>query len=231
MLLHCTLSRKKYICYSLEYLSMKNKEMHNKKSFNSELAKRFRDLRNDKDLTDKLQLTKITDNKPLTQEKLAELLGVGRKLIQDIENCRRGISKRTAKIMADIFRYSNVDYLLDENVEHKSELDKLRTRWQRIKKNDALKLQIVSSLAELNGYSVEINEPKNNRKITIDEPMTDEEVDEVIPLLKNYYLFKKDNKIEFSLSLPDIYNLGDNMAEMFMSSIKWYLNIKQEYGK
>ena len=112
---------------------MKNKEKYNKTPYNSELAKRFKDLRNDKELTDKLQLTKKTDNKPLTQEKLAELLGVGRKLIQDMENCRRGISKRTAKNMADLFRYSNVDYLLDENAEHKSELDELRTRWQRIK--------------------------------------------------------------------------------------------------
>lgn len=191
--------------------------MSNSILYNKELAKRVRELRKENNFT---------------QEELAEKLSCSTQTIYNLENRKRPISKKMAKLMAssEVFNIPDVNYLLDENVKHKSKFDEFQSMWQRMKKNDALKLQIVSSLAELNGYNVEINEPKSDRMITIDEPITDEEIDVAITALKNYFLFKKDNKIEFSLSLPDAYNLGDNMAEMFMSSIKWYLNTKQEYG-
>lgn len=190
---------------------MENKKKYNKKTYNNVLAQRFQDLRIDKELTDELQLTKKTDNKALTQEKLAELLGVGVKLIQDMENCRRGISKRTAKNMAELFHYSNVDYLLDENVKHKSKYDEMQTSWRRINRENLLINEIVTSLAELNGYTVEIKQiPESGN------------VNDVLQIIKSFMVFKKNDKIEFSLSVSDVNIFGNYLSDVFESNIKWY---------
>lgn len=187
--------------------------MGKEKKYNSILANRFKEIRK--------------ENR-LTQLELAEILNCTDQYISDMENQKSEIKPNIARLMEYFFSVDS-NYLLDENAEHKSKLDELRASLQRTKKHNALKLQIVSSLAELNGYIVEINEPKNNRKITIDEPMTDEEVDEVIELYKEYLLFKKNNKVKFALSIFDAYNLGDNLSELFMANIKLYLDTKKEY--
>lgn len=193
--------------------------MSNNQNPNKELAKRFKTLR-------------IKNN--LTQEELAEKLDCSTQTIYNLENAKRPISKRMAKLISssEVFGILDVDYLLDENVQYKSVVEKLMFSWKKTTKENKRKMEIVITLAELNGYDVEFNEPKNNRIITYNsEPITDEEIYESISVLNEYVLLKKHGKVLYTLSILDVWNLGSNLSEIFMANVKLCNKTKTDYSE
>lgn len=170
--------------------------MKKKKIPNKELGNRVRALRKDA---------------KLTQEKLAEKLHFTEKYIGDLENGRRNITPQTAELMASLFR-CDANYLLDENVEYKSDIDKFNTLLNETTQENYLMFNAICSLAVLNGYDVEIQDIKGNNKIG-----------DVFLRMKEYMIFKKNGKKVFSLSLSKANQLGNNISEIFMSNINWYI--------
>ncbi len=150
----------------------------------------------------------------LTQEQLAEQLHFSAKYIGDLENARRNITPQTAELMANLFR-CDANYLLDETVEYKTAVDKFNAVLDETSHENYLMFNAICSLAALNGYDVEIQDIHGSGKI-----------EDVFSRMKEFMIFKRNGKKDFSLSLADANRFGNNLSEIFMSNIKW--NIKTE---
>ena len=150
----------------------------------------------------------------LTQEQLAEQLHFSAKYIGDLENARRNITPQTAELMANLFR-CDANYLLDETVEYKTAVDKCNAVLDETSHENYLMFNAICSLAALNGYDVEIQDIHGSGKI-----------EDVFSRMKEFMIFKRNGKKDFSLSLADANRFGNNLSEIFMSNIKW--NIKTE---
>jgi transcriptional regulator with XRE-family HTH domain len=150
----------------------------------------------------------------LTQEQLAEQLHFSAKYIGDLENARRNITPQTAELMANLFR-CDANYLLDETVEYKTAVDKFNAVLDEPSHENYLMFNAICSLAALNGYDVEIQDIHGSGKI-----------EDVFSRMKEFMIFKRNGKKEFSLSLADANRFGNNLSEIFMSNIKWNIKTK-----
>ena len=179
--------------------------MKNEPIYNKILAKRFREMREDA---------------KLTQEQLASKLHISPVQVYNYEKARRRITEQTADLMAMIFSI-DASYLLDETVEYKTAAEKFKTEFQAIlnKCNQEARYMYntICCLAFLNGYDVKIKDIESeSRKIIKTGNGTFEEC------FNDYMVFSRNGKNEFSLSLEDAKNLGNNLSDIFMSNIKWY---------
>lgn len=176
--------------------------MKNDKKPNKELGNRVRELRNSKNLT---------------QDALAKKLNYTTKYIGDLENARRRITPQAAELMANLFRI-DANYLLDETVKYKSDIDKFNCLLGESEKENALIINTICSLAALNGYNVEIQDLQGNNG--------ENNINDYFKRRKEFIAFYRNGKKEFSLSFDDANRFGNIISENFMSYIKW--NIKQE---
>ena len=156
----------------------------------------------------------LREDAKLTQEQLAEQLHFSAKYIGDLENARRNITPQTAELMASLFR-CDASYLLDETVEYKTAVDKFNSVLDETSHENYLMFNAICSLAALNGYDVEIQDLHGSGKI-----------EDVFSRMKEFMIFKRNGKKEFSLSLEDANRFGNNLSEIFVSHIKW--NIRKE---
>lgn len=153
----------------------------------------------------------------LTQEQLAEQLHFSAKYIGDLENARRNITPQTAELMASLFR-CDANYLLDETVEYKTAVDKFNAVLDEISQENNLMFNALCSLAVLNGYDVEIQDIRGGSG----------QIEDVFSRMKEFMIFKRNGRKEFSLSLEDANRFGNHLSENFMSMIKW--NVKNRTG-
>ena len=109
----------------------------------------------------------------------------------------------------------DANYLLDETVEYKTAVDKFNAVLDETSHENYLMFNAICSLAALNGYDVEIQDIHGSGKI-----------EDVFSRMKEFMIFKRNGKKDFSLSLADANRFGNNLSEIFMSNIKW--NIKTE---
>ena len=170
--------------------------MKNKKEPNKILGGRVRELR------------KMAD---MTQEELAEKLHFSSKYIGDMENARRSITEQTADAMAMIFEI-DANFLLDVNTQYKTSVEKfnteLRTALKKASREHYLMHTAIFALAALNGYDVEVQEFPQG-----------EQVEEVFSKMKEYMIFRRNGKKEFSLSHHDSNRFGNSISEMFMAML------------
>ena len=186
--------------------------MKNEAIYNKELAKRFRTLREDAELT---------------QEQLASRLHISPVQVYNYEKARRRITEQTADLMAMIFSI-DASYLLDETVKYRTAAEKIKTEFQTAineSNQEAYYMyNAICCLAALNGYTVEI---KGKSDIAND-------LRKVLPTgkgkigdsFKEYMVFYRNGKKEFSLSLEDANHFGNHINDIFLSHIKW--NVKTE---
>lgn len=156
----------------------------------------------------------LREDANLTQEELAEKLHYCVGTIQAWENARRNITQQNAELMASLFR-CDANYLLDETIEYKTAVDKFNSVLDETSHENYLMFNAICSLAALNGYDVEIQDIHGSGKI-----------EDVFSRMKEFMIFKRNGKIEFSLSLEDANRFGNNLSEIFVSHIKW--NIRKE---
>jgi len=186
--------------------------MKNEKIYNKELAKRFRTLRTDAELT---------------REQLASRLHISPAQVYNYEKARRRITEQTADLMAMIFSI-DASYLLDETVKYRTAAEKFKTELQtamnEIDQDAYYMYNAIGLLATLNGYTVEIkgkSDIANDIRKTVSTGKGT-----IADAYKEYMIFYRNGKKEFSLSLADANRFGNIISENFMSYIKW--NIKQE---
>lgn len=161
---------------------------------NKELAKRVRELR---------------ISKKLTQKELANKLNYSEKYISDWENCRRRITRINAELLSHIF---NIDpnYLLDEKIEYKSDIDKFNVLLHEAKTESVIMASAIYFLAQLNGFNVTLSEFENHPNI-----------ENYFQARKEYMTFYKNQKKIFSLSDSEVIKIGNNLSEILMSTLKW----------
>ena len=119
-----------------------------------------------------------------------------------------------AKQFARIFGIEE-NYFLDVNTEYPTQIDKFNALLNETSHENYLMFNAICSLAALNGYDVEIQDIHGSGKI-----------EDVFSRMKEFMIFKRNGKKDFSLSLADANRFGNNLSEIFMSNIKW--NIKTE---
>jgi len=174
--------------------------MENKKNNNEILGERLNEYRK--------------KNK-LSQQALADMVGYSSfQSISNIENGKQPIKKDMAKQFARIFGIEE-SYFLDVNTKYPTQIDKFNAILNETSHENYLMFNAICSLAALNGYDVEIQDIHGSGKI-----------EDVFSRMKEFMIFKRNEKIEFSLSLTDANRFGNNLSEIFMSNIKW--NIKTE---
>ena len=168
---------------------MKTKKIPNKK-----LGERVRELRKASNLT---------------QEQLADKLNFSGKYIGDLEKGRRNITPQTAQLMANLFG-CDPKYLLDENVTDKSTIDTLNKALTQITYESHLMINAIISLAELNGYEVEVMDMWKSNSLH-----------ESFSKMNEYIIFNKNGEKEFSMSLKEAILFGNNLSSIFEANIKF----------
>ena len=163
----------------------------------------------------------------LTQEQLAEQLHFSAKYIGDLENARRNITPQTADLMAMIFSI-DASYLLDETVKYRTAAEKFKTEFQTAinesNQETYYMYNAICCLAALNGYTVEI---KGKSDIANDvRKVLSTGKGKIGDSFKEYMVFYRNGKKEFSLSLEDANHFGNHINDVFLSHIKW--NVKTE---
>ena len=179
------------------------------------------------------KLVKLRTDKNLSQEQLAELIEKNggkcssANYISMMETAKRPISKNMAYCLARIFEIDAI-YLLDENIDYKTASEKFRsdlqTAMNEIDQDAYYMYNAIGLLATLNGYTVEIkgkSDIANDIRKTVSTGKGT-----IADAYKEYMIFYRNGKKEFSLSLADANRFGNIISENFMSYIKW--NIKQE---
>ena len=178
--------------------------MKNEIIYNKELAKRFRELREDAELT---------------QEQLASKLHISPVQVYNYEKARRRITEQTADLMAMIFSI-DASYLLDETVKYRTAAEKFKTEFQTAindSNQEAFYMDAaIYYLAALNGYTVEI---KDIAAETAKAIATGNGT--IADCFKEYMIFSRNGKKEFSLSLEDARQYGNILAENFMTYTDW----------
>lgn len=185
--------------------------MKNEVFYNKELAKRFRKLREDA---------------KLTQEQLAHKLHISPVQVYNYEKARRRITEQTADLMAMIFSI-DANYLLDETVQYRTAADKFKSEFQsamnEINQEAYYMYNAICCLAALNGYTVEIK-GKADIANDIGKALSTGK-GKIADSFKEYMVFYRNGKKEFSLSLEDANHFGNHINDVFLSHIKW--NIKE----
>lgn len=161
------------------------------------------------------RLSKYRKKYKLSQQALADMVGYSSfQSISNIENDKQPIKKDMAKQFARIFSIDE-NYFLDLNIKYPTQIDKFNALLNETSHENYLMFNAICSLAALNGYDVEIQDIHGSGKI-----------EDVSSRMKEFMIFKRNGKKEFSLSLEDANRFGNNLSEIFMSNIKW--NIKTE---
>lgn len=161
------------------------------------------------------RLRKYRKKYKLSQQALADMVGYESfQSISNIENDKQSIKKDTAKQFARIFGIEE-DYFLDLGTKYPTKIDKFNALLNETSHENYLMFNAICSLAALNGYDVEIQDIHGSGKI-----------EDIRSRMKEFMIFKRNGKKEFSLSLEDANRFGNNLSEIFMSNIKW--NIKTE---
>lgn len=174
--------------------------MKNEQNYNEILGKRLSDYRKKNNLS---------------QQALADMVGYSSfQSISNIENGKQPIKKDMAKQFARIFGIDE-SYFLDVNTEYPTQIDKFNALLNETSHENYLMFNAICSLAALNGYNVEIQDIHGSGNI-----------EDLSSRMKEYMIFKRNGKREFSFSLADANRFGNNLSEIFMSNIKW--NIKTE---
>lgn len=179
------------------------------------------------------RLKKLRKENGYTQEQLAELVDCSSKYISDMEkeNPTRRISENMAFRFAQVFGI-NKDWLLDENTEfktasekiiaeNKAEMKKFQSAINTANQEAYYMNKAIVCLAALNGYTVEIKDIASETAKTIAAGSGT-----IADCFKDFMVFYRNGKKEFSLSLEDANHFGNHINDVFLSHIKW--NIKTE---
>lgn len=145
----------------------------------------------------------------LTQPQLAERLNFTGKYIGDLESARRNITPQTAQLMANLFG-CDPKYLLDESVEDKNTVDTLNNALAQITLENHLMINAIVSLAELNGYEVEVMDMWKSNSLH-----------ESFSKMNEFIIFNKNGEKEFSMSLKEANLFGNNLSSIFEANIKF----------
>lgn len=179
------------------------------------------------------RLKALRNEKDISQEELAELIeNNGGKCssanyVSMMETAQRSISKSMAHCLARIFEI-DASYLLDETVEYRTAAEKFKTEFQAAineSNQEAYYMyNAICCLAALNGYTVEI---KGKSDIANDvRKVLSTGKGKIGDSFKEYMVFYRNGKKEFSLSLEDANHFGNHINDVFLSHIKW--NVKTE---
>lgn len=180
------------------------------------------------------RLKKVREKRGLKQEDLIDIIikNGGKcssaNYISMMEN-----SRSPSKPLADALAKGlgiNARYLLDETYPYETKEDEKQAELKEIyDKNISFLYDVnqeayyickaISCLALLNGYTVEMDMPNKIQELLTTGNGTFADV------LKEYMIFYRNGKKEFSLSPDDVNRLGNNLSDIFMSHIKW--NIKK----
>ena len=162
------------------------------------------------------RLSEYRKKNSLSQQALADMVGYSSfQSISNIENGKQPIKKDMAKQFARIFGIEE-NYFLDVNTEYPTQIDKFNALLNETSHENYLMFNAICSLAALNGYDVEIQDMHGSGKI-----------EDVFSRMKEYMIFKRNGKNEFSLSLEDANHFGNHINDDFLSHIKW--NVKTEW--
>lgn len=179
------------------------------------------------------RLKALRNEKDISQEELAELIeNNGGKCssanyVSMMETAQRSISKSMAHCLARIFEI-DASYLLDETVEYRTAAEKFKTEFQAAinesNQETYYMYNAICCLAALNGYTVEI---KGKSDIANDvRKVLSTGKGKIGDSFKEYMVFYRNGKKEFSLSLEDANHFGNHINDVFLSHIKW--NVKTE---
>ena len=195
--------------------------MGNEQNYNEILGKRLSECRTKYRKNKNLPPNEIDkkENK-LSQQELADMVGYSSfQSISNIEKGRQPIKKDMAKQFARIFGIDE-NFFLDVNTEYPTQIDKFNAVLDKTSHENYLMFNAICSLAALNGYNVEIKDIAAEITKTIATGGT------FADCYKDYMVFSRNGKKEFSLSLEDANHFGNHINDVFLSHIKW--NIKTE---
>lgn len=184
---------------------------NSKEKYNLALAKRFKSIR-------------IQAN--LTQKKFAKELFVTPQQISNYENGRKRITEQIAHSAAMICGIDE-KYLLDESVEYPTKLDEVNARLTESERNMLLYNRIIFTLFELNGYDVVVNALTGNDPIETSEHIklkqaTIQTADDVFTAMDRYLLVNGLTEI----SLNEKNALGMMINDLFLSWLKRFKHLE-----
>lgn len=161
----------------------------------------------------------------LSQQELADLVGYAS--FQSISNIECGgapIKRDMAKQFARIFGIEE-NYFMDVNTEYPTEIEKLDALINEASQENRLMFNAICSLALLNGYTVKLKTKKDIAR-ALGKAKAFGGEGKIADALKDFMVFFRNGKEEFSLSLEDANHFGNHINDVFLSHIKW--NIKTE---